>query len=100
MAYQDKLNKVAEEFAMFDDFYSRVRKMERRPQENPVQYQPKIIDSKQAAKRYGGVMEVTGRRPAVQPKQGGVSHEKPSSVPQGGIWTMDYSKRKSRLMAY
>lgn len=81
MAYQNNFNKVA------DDFAGLIR---RRPQEKPAQ--PKTIDCKEAAKRYGGVLEVAGRRPAVQPKHG--------SVPQGGILIMDYSKRKSKLMAY
>ncbi|KAL8481463.1 hypothetical protein ACS0TY_027289 [Phlomoides rotata] len=90
MEYQDNLNKVAEEFAMIDEFYRQMRMMEGRPQENPVQTPPKTIDSKQAAKRYGGFMEVTGRRPGVQQGEG---HPK-----QGGVWVMDYSKRKSKVM--
>lgn len=85
MGNQKNLNKVAEEFVMMEELHSQMRRMERRAQENPVQiYQPKTIDSIQAAKKYGGLMEV---RPRLQQP--------------AGVWILDYSsKRKAKVTAY
>lgn len=72
MAHQDNLNKIAQDFIMMDDLYNRKRRQERQPYEACVQtsysiwrsYAPPktTIDCTQAAKRYGGVLVMEGRR--------------------------------------
>ncbi|KAK4405521.1 Exopolygalacturonase [Sesamum angolense] len=72
MAHQENLVKIAQEgFALVEEFYSRSRRPERLPHENPVQKTypvwrsfatPKTIDTYQAAKKYGGIVVLDGRR--------------------------------------
>lgn len=70
MAQQDNLKKIAQEFVMIDEICSRMRRPERQPYESMQgTYQvwrgynaPKTIDSTQAAKKYGGVLVMEGRR--------------------------------------
>lgn len=74
MANQENLVKIGQEgFSMVDDFYGQTRRSESLPQthENPVQKSyPKwrnvatsrTIDCNQAAKKYGGVVIMDGRR--------------------------------------
>ncbi|KAL0348637.1 UNVERIFIED_CONTAM: hypothetical protein Sangu_1091500 [Sesamum angustifolium] len=70
MAHQENLVKIAQEgFALVEEFYSRSRRPERLPHENPVQKTypvwrsfatPKTIDTYQAAKKYGGIVVLDG----------------------------------------
>ncbi|KAL0388832.1 UNVERIFIED_CONTAM: Polygalacturonase [Sesamum radiatum] len=72
MAHQENLVKIAQEgFALVEEFYSRSRRPERLPHENPVQKTypvwrsfatTKTIDTYQAAKKYGGIVVLDGRR--------------------------------------
>lgn len=70
MAHQENLKKIAQEFVMLEEMYNRMRRMERQQHESAQNsYQirrnfgaPKTIDSNQAAKKYGGVVVMEGRR--------------------------------------
>ncbi|KAL1548124.1 hypothetical protein AAHA92_16399 [Salvia divinorum] len=63
--HQENLKKVAKEFIMIEEMYSRMRRMERDSAQNPWRNfgaAPKTIDSNQAAKKYGGVLVMEGKR--------------------------------------
>ncbi|KAG6428353.1 hypothetical protein SASPL_112604 [Salvia splendens] len=65
--HQENLKKIAQEFVMMEEMYSRMRRMERDSVQNPWRNFgaapiPKTIDSNQAAKKYGGVLVMEGRR--------------------------------------
>ncbi|KAH6831885.1 hypothetical protein C2S53_012760 [Perilla frutescens var. hirtella] len=77
MANQDNLKKIAQEFVVIEEISKRMRRLqERQPLHETPHVQnsypiwrgynnypaPKTIDSNQAAKKYGGVLVMEGRR--------------------------------------